>query len=447
MYEAPRSSVLSLLALREVRAYLRRSRAVAMTVFLGLVYALGSMTLGGMLVLTHVRGGYTTEILWGAGSGQGSWNYPALLIVAPWGVVSLPWFATWATILVSIGVAIGMSVAVLLTVQLVRQRRSTTRGPTAIGSMAGLTPAMLALVTLGACCGTTAAATAGVGVVAQISGTSTTHLLVNNWFLGVFQVAVVWIALLAQELLLRVYGDIIGISGRTTASSDPVYRPPPMDRRFLVGSLARVGLLVAGVTWGLAMLVAWTNQPPGSASAAQWSAWILQYELVALLAVLAALFPREIARWFAGGAPHVLTRSFRGVLLLAGLSLVTWVPPPLAGWGIEGLGNELLFLLGAPSTWGAIAPVFGPGLALYARWGLQYLVLGGFAAAVGLVPATALRPLLWTVGRPGTAGETTPAEDPYARPNSRLGLPTGSTSVGSSPAGETGSSSAAAPAR
>ncbi len=60
---------------------------------------------------------------------------------------------------------------------------------------------MIALVTLGACCSTTAAATAGLGVIAQASGTSIDELLANNWYIGVFQILVLWIALIAQEQL------------------------------------------------------------------------------------------------------------------------------------------------------------------------------------------------------------------------------------------------------
>ena len=70
----------------------------------------------------------------------------------------------------------------------------------------------------------------------------------------------------------------------------------------------------------------------------------------------------------------------------------------IAPWGVEGWGNELLSVAGAPTWWGAVAPVFPPGLALGLRWGVQYLLLGGFALAVALGPRAAMSPGLWSTG-------------------------------------------------
>ncbi|HTT74158.1 MAG TPA: hypothetical protein VMG99_08495 [Thermoplasmata archaeon] len=400
MTDAGRVSLLSLFALREVRAYIRRSHAIAMTVFFGVVYALGSMTLGGMIVLARLSPPYYTEIIWGQGFNEAWWQFPAFVVWAPWGTIVLPFFATWAAVVVSIGVAIGMAVAVLLSVELVRQRVNRTGTPALVSSAAGLTPAMLALVTLGACCGTTAAATAGVGAIAQITGSNTDNLLTNSWFLGVFQMAVVWVALLAQEMLLEVFGDVLGLSGRSAGSATEraTYVPPRRDLRFAAAALLRAALLLAGLTWALAMFVEWTTVSPVTAGAVQWTAWVLEYELVGILAVAVALFPRPIARAFLGAMRHPGTLTVRGLALLGGLALVGWVPPPFSGQGLEGLGNELLYLLGAPASWGAVAPVFGAGPTLLLRWGLQYGLLGGFAIAVALAPARALGFLERTVG-------------------------------------------------
>ena len=134
------------------------------------------MLLGGMIVLARFSGGYSVLLLWGNALGLQSWNYPGLLIEAPWGFVVLPFFATLSMILVSVGVGLGMAVALLLGAQLLREHRATAGRPTTTGAIAGLTPAMIALVTLGACCSTTAAATAGVGLVAQSSGSSISNL-------------------------------------------------------------------------------------------------------------------------------------------------------------------------------------------------------------------------------------------------------------------------------
>lgn len=402
MAAAQSPSFVGLLTLREIRAFIRQSHAVAMTVFLGIVYALGALVVGQMLILTHLPPPYYTEILWSAGPTQPVWSFPALIVWAPWGVVTLPFFATVTMVLVSIGVAIGMSSAILLTAHLIRRRRQHAGAPSAYGAAAGLTPAMLALVTLGACCGTTAAATAGIGAFGSLTGSSTDTLLVNNWLLGVFQIVVVWIALLAQEMLLQVYGELIGVRGATrgaTGSAPAVqFHAPRYDRRFIVGIVLRAVLLVGGVAWALAMLSDWTVVAPLTASVGQWTAWLLEYEVVAILAVLAALFPVPVAGWFARQARRPIGLAVRAAALLGGLALAAGVPPPLATAGLEGFGNELLFVLGAPAAWGAVPPVFGVGLALYLRWGLEYLVLGGFATAVALGPGRALRPLASTVG-------------------------------------------------
>jgi hypothetical protein len=46
-----------------------------------------------------------------------------------------------------------------------------------------------------------------------------------------------------------------------------------------------------------------------------------------------------------------------------------------------------------------VAPVYAPGVALYVRWGLQYLLLGGYAVALALAPGRTLAPVLGTLGR------------------------------------------------
>ncbi len=385
-----------------------------MTAFFGVLYAIGSMVLGAMLVFTRVPGPSSAMVIWSPGADAQTWNFPAFVLVAPWGYVSLPFLATWVTILVSVGVAMGTSVAILLVVALVRARRGTGSAPTALGSAAGLTPAMIALVTLGACCGTTAAATAGIGVVAQITGTSTANLLFNSWFLGVFQVAVVWIALFAQELLLRVYGELIGVRP-ADATGLPSYRPPRFDRRFVVGCLLRAALLIAGVSWALAMLVAWTVTSPAHAGPALWASWILQYELVGWIAVTAAIFPEAVERALSGAGRVAARQVGRALLLLAGLSLAIGAPAPLASGGFEGLANELAYLAVGAHAWSAAPPVFPLGAALLFRWLVQYLFLGGFAIALAWSPKRALRPIRWTVGAPLPPGPTErPATAPVA---------------------------------
>jgi hypothetical protein len=400
-----RPSVVQLLTLHEVVAYLRRSHGVGLAVFIAVAYALGSMLLGGMLVLAHLSGGYTVEVLWGNPLGIQPWNYPGVLIVAPWGFVELPFAATISMVLVSAGVGVGMAVALLLGYRLIAHRKTSAGTPTAAGAAAGMTPALIGLVTLGACCSVTAAATAGVGLVAQASGTSTTNLLLNNWFLGVFQVAVVYVALVAQELLLRVYGTLF-------SANDPGFARAPIpartwDRRTVALAALRALLLAAGVTWILAAVADWTVSPPATASAALWFNWLVEHWLLGGFAMLVALSPGTVRGWARSIESSPGGRGLRVALLVGGGCLAGWVPPPFAGAGVEGFGNELLGLLGAPAGWGAVPPVFPWGIALLTRWSLQYFLLAGVAISAAIAPVRVLS--FWAGATPLPSPEATPA--------------------------------------
>jgi hypothetical protein len=387
--EHPVERAASVLALSETRRFVRVGHARMMAAFFAILYALGSMVLGGMLILTRVPGGYTTEVLWGNVLGSGQWNYPGLLVVAPWGVLSLPFLATISMVLVSAGVGLGVAVAILISVRLVRDRRSGAAGAGGVGSVAGLTPAMIALVTLGACCSTTASATAGVGLVAQASGSTLNNLLINNWFLDVFQVAVVYVALMAQELLLRVYGGLFGLTALSSGHGTAVVSAPPLDRSTLAAGALRAALLLAGLTWSLAMFAEWAGgASPPLDSGGLWFQWILQHQLLGDFAVVAALLPAATAAGFARFARGVV--PLRASLLVGGMSLALWTPPFLASAGAPGFFNELFGLGGLPVSWGAVSPVFGLGPPLLARWGFQYLLLGGFAIAVAVWPKRVL---------------------------------------------------------
>ena len=375
---------MGLLTLRSVRGYLRRTHAVGLAVFIGVAYALGAMLVGGMLVLARYPGGYSVDFLWGNGLGLQPWNYPLVLVEAPWGFVVLPFFATVSMAAVSIGVGLGMAVAIVLSAQLVRRRRDSTRGPATTGAVAGLTPAMITLVTLGACCSTTAAATAGVGLVAQASGSSTSNLLLNNWFLGVFQMAVVYVALIAQELLLRMYG-------RLFATNDPAFAtatgpPTRFDRYAFAAGALRVALLAAGITWVLTVLADWTTVNPGTASVGLWFNWLLEHWLVGGMAVMVALSPRSVLAGVRALASTTHGYLARGLLAAGAWMLGGWVPPPFSAMGVDGFGNEALGLVGASPSLGAVAPVFSPGVGLAFQWAFQYLLLAVFAGALAFYP-------------------------------------------------------------
>ncbi|MCI4373861.1 MAG: hypothetical protein L3K02_09530 [Thermoplasmata archaeon] len=385
MAAVPRFDPVGLLTLREIRSFVRRSSAAGGVVFFGLLYVLGSLFLGGMIVLGDIRGGYTLTAVWGGTAG--SWNYPGLLLVAPWGVVSLPFFATVAMVVVGVGVGYGMAVAFLLALQLLKGRATASPGSNAAGAFAGLTPAMISLVTLGACCSTTAAATAGVGLVAQASGTSASNLLLNNWYLGVFQIVMVWVALLAQEMLLVVYVGLFG-SPTLRGETEVVGTSRNFGARILAAGALRALLLGAGVVWILTILAEWTNIDPWTAGPGFWFQWAIEHGLVGGLAISAALFP---AATFTA-----LTRTRRGVgwvlpvlSLVAGLCLILWVPPPLPSWGVDALINQVLGAAGASASWGAIPPGAVSGGPLALRWILEYVLLGGFATAVAVAPRRA----------------------------------------------------------
>ncbi|MGA8543454.1 MAG: hypothetical protein WB947_07975 [Thermoplasmata archaeon] len=369
-----------------------------MVVFFAILYALGMMVLGNMLILVRISGGYSWEILWGNALGQAPWNYPGFYLVAPWGVVTLPFLATWSMILVSIGVGIGVSMSLLIAARLIRDRRAGAVRPGSVVSVAGLTPAMIALVTLGACCSVTAAATAGVGLVAQTSGSTVNNLLVNNWYLDVFQVAVVFVALVASEMVLEVYGGLFGLEPRGELTGVAAAQPPPLTRRVVAGAALRLTLLIAGVTWSLAGIAEWTTVSPTSASGAFWFQWIFQHQLLAGFAILAALFPGSMAAAFSRRPAGGPTFAVRVGLLVGGLSLAAWVPPALAAGGAPGFVNELFGVWGLPASWGAVAPIYSLGWALYLRWGIQYLFLGGFAVTAALFPRRTFAPIRWSIG-------------------------------------------------
>jgi hypothetical protein len=401
-------SYVGLFTFRELRRFVVRSHGVMMTVFVALAYGLLAMLQAGMLVFVHLAPPYYVTILWGSPFGYQPWNFPGLIAVAPWGIVELPLWGTFSMVFVTVGVAIGMTSAVLLAVALLRRRTATAGGPTSVGALAGLTPAMIGLLALGGCCSTTAAATAGVGVIAQVTGTTETNLLVNNWYLSVFQRAVVWVSLLAQEMLLRVYGHLfdpaLGVGRRPS--------PARWDRRTVAGGVFRASLMVGGLAWILTAMEAWTTVAPGAASATLWFDWLALHFVPGGLALAAALVPAAFVRWFGAARRSAAVAGARVALFALGALLVAGVPPPFAAAGAVGLGNELLSLFGVAPAWGGVAPALGVGGSTFFRWTFEYLLLGGFALFLGLRPRTALAPLAWS------------ARDESTRPRPDPSLPT-----------------------
>lgn len=188
-----------------------RGRALTLVVALG--YAVLAMVSGEMLQAAPGRVGYSAGLL---GSGTGAWwDYPAVVLTLPRTLVVLPFFTTVAMVLVSLGVGVGMAVGLLLIGRFLRVRSPESLEVLGPASVAGVTPALIGLLTLGACCSTAAAAAAGVASVDQVPGGSNALLLGEAWYLPVVQLVVVGLALLAQEQLLAFYGLQGGRSGPT----------------------------------------------------------------------------------------------------------------------------------------------------------------------------------------------------------------------------------------
>jgi len=404
--------VWSLLSLRGTRTLLSPPRYRILVGLIGLGYAFAAMLVGGMMYIpsSPLREGWFFYV-YPSGPGP-SWAYPTILAGSPYFQVDLPILSGILMTLSAAGIGLGMSLGVLLGIRLLRRHREGLLGPTAFGSVAGLTPAMIGLVTLGACCSTTAAATAGISLVAQSTGTSPAEALANAWYLGVFQVVVVYVALIAQEQLLRVYGFLVGSSTLgppTPGAGSPAH--PPLGWKGAGSTVLRMALIAAGLTWSLAMFTDWFTTAPARASAAVWLGWAFQHQVPGILAVLVALFPAGSLAFWAKLSRGRSALAIRVILVISGLALVAWMPTPLIGSGAAALGNELLGFGHFPGGWGAVAPPALRIVGLSLRWAFQFGLLGVFAVAMGISPKAALKPLLHSSGaRPETLTPTVARE-------------------------------------
>jgi len=411
---ARRSELWSLVALRETRQALAPRRYRLLVAATAIIYAIVAMLVGGMLYIASSP----FDLHWffyvyPKGPGP-PWSYPAIIAGGPYFFLDLPLLSGILMTLVSAGIGLGMALGIVLGARLLHRRRSRQFGPATLGTAAGLTPAMIALVTLGACCSTTAAATAGIGIVARSSGTSPAVALANAWYLGVFQLVVVYVALLAQEQLLRIYRFAV----EPHSSSEP---PAPIargasriDRTSIVGGVLRVVLVVVGLTWLLSVLTLGFDTAGARPPPLVEIGGVLQRVGPGLLAVVAGLFPERLVALGAGTRRKALSASLRSLMVVLGASLVAWIPPPWSGPGFCGLANELLGFAGFPSGWGAVTPPAIGLVALVLRWSLQFLLLGLFTVVVGLSPEAATKRLLGASSRPdrGEVAPTTTSTSP-----------------------------------
>jgi len=203
-----RSRLVGLLTLRRTRAVLRSRRGRALAVSIAAIYGFIALLAGYMLQIVPTGASGTTVRVLTNSYSPAWWNYPAILVVTPSGVVVLPFLSTISMVLVSIGVGVGMGAGILLASQFFRTWKLARAGRGLASPLAGLTPAMVALLTLGACCSTSAAAAGSIGAIAEVSGTSYDQILLNSWILNVFQVVVLAIALVAQEYLIGVFSNL-----------------------------------------------------------------------------------------------------------------------------------------------------------------------------------------------------------------------------------------------
>ncbi len=374
----------SYLGLRSIRRLLATRRARLLAVLLASAYGVVSLFVGLMIQSAPANLPASVHLIAQAPASDW-WDYPALIVNAPGWVLFLPFLPTATMVLVSIAVGLSMAASLVLVAARLRARRADVTA----GAGAGVAPAVAGLATLGACCCTACTATLSVGVIASVSGTDLFTLLANNWYLDIFQLAIVGVSLVALERGLR----------QAEAHCAPSVR---LDGRFWAGAVLRFALLLAGITWSLAMLVEWSVDSPLAASAAQWYHWIFEHQLLSLVAIGVALFPGEAVRLVSRFRRSGTMWAARGALFIAGFTWGVWVPPFLTTAGLGGFLNEFFGLVGLPASWGAIPLDAAVGAPLLFHWLFQHLLLAGYAMLLATRPEWALAPLAWTMGLPSS---------------------------------------------
>ena len=294
-----RPSLWTLPALRQTRALVTGRRGATVAALIGGVYAAVSLLAGNMLQFAPTGAhGLTLRILENPASPLW-WNYPAVFVEFPSGVLLLPFLASVTMIVASVGVGLGMAAGLLFAVRLLREWRRGRQDGGPVSALAGFTPAMVAVLTLGACCSTTAAAAAGLGAVAFASGVSVTTVAANAWYLNILQLAVLGLALLAQEGLLSVYAGIVGEGVRAGTTSD---RPTVSRTQAPFGLLAVRSLLVGGgLIWALGLLLVVETASGRPTPTASFGTALLEHLGPGSAAVVAGLYPSGVRRIRSGG--------------------------------------------------------------------------------------------------------------------------------------------------
>jgi bacteriorhodopsin len=297
--EAPLTSgtgLLSVLALRRTRAMVRGFRGRALFAGIATLYGATALLIGSMVQIAPTGATGTSITVLTNHYSPAWWNYPAVLVVSPNGILVLPFLETISMVLVSLGVGLGMAAGLLLAVRIVRSwRTARAEGRGSAAPLAGLTPAMVAMLTLGACCSTSAAAAGSMGALAEVSGTSYDQILLNSWLLNLFQIAVLAIALIAQEQLLAVYGGLlVGPAGAHEAVGTD--RRAVSGRAFLPVLAVRLFLVVGGTLWTLSFLIAWADGATAVPLAAFLVSGSFERGVLGLAAIAGGLLPTALVK-------------------------------------------------------------------------------------------------------------------------------------------------------
>jgi len=217
---ASRSAWISRLIVPRTRALVRGRRERLLVAGIATAYLAIALFVGGMvdLVPTGERG--VTFVLLTNLHSPAWWNYPALLILTPGGLAIFPLAPTLAMGGVAVGVGLGMGSGVALARRVVRDRDADRTGRDgARSSFAMMTPAMLAVLVLGACCSTGAAAAGTIGLLSGSTAGSYTEILTTSGALDLLQLGVLYLALLAQEHIIMVYAGL-GEGAKGTGATD-----------------------------------------------------------------------------------------------------------------------------------------------------------------------------------------------------------------------------------
>jgi hypothetical protein len=352
------------LGLERTRSLLRGPRGALVAAGLAIAYLLVSFLEGGML--RPAASGPLPGSAWALSGSAGGWTL--------W----LPFGPTLVMGGIAAGVGVGMGAGLLLVHRLFVVERTPSERARSLGPLAALTPAMVAVLTVGACCSTAAAALAGVGAGSSLTSGPLGATFGASWALTAVQAVVLALALLGQEGLLRLFPDpFFGALAR------PEQRTLGTTRGELLRvDASRVLLGVAVASAISALLLETVLSPAGTLGL---GSPLPDRSLVAFLTVL-ALLGLVVPACLAAASSRRGSRSALRKLLALGTGLLVW-GAPLPGWesdptcGLQGGGGPSG--RGSSEACGASRPDVGVGDA----GGLFPLSLGSSPALRWFAPA------------------------------------------------------------